>query len=288
MGTDAMDDLADSPRRTGSTKRALAVFFAVLVPATALIETLLITGAMRKSAFAFFLLMWTPGIAALVATFACDRSLRIGWRPGSLRYLAIGFFLPIVYALAYYGVAWSSGFGDFSLAGLATQGDYAADWGGFRSYLVALLTSELAIGALFALGEEIGWRGFLVPALLRTHSFLRTSLIVGALWAVWHLPLIVSGDYGDPSTPLWFRLGCFVVSVLAISVVLTWLRIRSGSVWLLHASHNLFIQSLFTPLTHANARSGYVIGEFGLGLAATTLLAACAVSWWRRRGIAAS
>jgi membrane protease YdiL (CAAX protease family) len=281
-----MDDLADPPRHTASTKRALAVFFAVLVPATAVIETLLITGALRKSALAFFLLMWTPGIAALVATFACDRGARIGWRLGPLKYAAIGFLLPIIYALVYYGVAWSSGFGEFSLAGLTAQGDYAADWGGFRRYVVLLLTSELAIGVLFALGEEIGWRGFLVPELLRTRSFLQTSLIVGALWAVWHFPLIVAGDYGDPSTPLWFRLGCFLVSVLAISVVLTWLRIRSGSVWpstLLHGSHNLFIQSLFTPLTHANARSGYVIGEFGLGLAATTLLAACAVLWWRSR-----
>jgi membrane protease YdiL (CAAX protease family) len=281
-----MDDLAASPRRTVSPKRALAVFFAVLVPTTILIETLLITGAMRKSALAFFLLMWTPGVAALAVKFACDRSLRIGWRPGPPGYLAIGFFLPIVYALVYYGFAWSSGFGDFSLAGLAAEGDYAADWGGFRRYVVMLLTSGLAIGVLFALGEEIGWRGFLVPALLRTRSFLQASLIVGALWAVWHFPLIVTGDYGDPSTPLWFRLGCFLVSVLAISVVLTWLRMKSNSVWpstLLHASHNLFIQSLFTPLTHANASSGYVIGEFGLGLAATTLLAACAVLWWRRR-----
>lgn len=284
-----MDDLAASPRRTASPKRALAVFFAVLVPTTILIETLLITGVLRKSALAFFLLMWTPGVAALVAKFACDRSLRIGWRPGAPGYLAIGFFLPIVYALVYYGFAWSSGFGDFSLAGLAAEGDYAADWGGFRRYVVMLLTSGLAIGVLFALGEEIGWRGFLVPVLLRTRSFLQTSLIIGALWAVWHFPLIVTGDYGDPSTPLWFRLGCFFVSVLAIAVVLTWLRMKSNSVWpstLLHASHNLFIQSLFTPLTHANASSGYVIGEFGLGLAATTTLAACGVLWWRRRGIA--
>jgi len=286
-----MDDLADSPQRTASPTRALAVFFAVLLPATALIETLLITGVLPKSAFAFFLLMWTPGVAALIAKFACDRRLRIGWRPGPLRYAAIGLLLPIVYALVYYGFAWSSGFGDFSLSGLANEGDYAADWGGFRRYLAMLLTSELAIGVLFALGEEIGWRGFLVPELLRTRSFLQTSLIVGALWAVWHFPLIVTGDYGDPSTPLWFRLGCFFVSVLAISVVLTWLRLKSGSVWpstLLHASHNLFIQSLFTPLTQANPTSGYVIGEFGLGLAVTTLLTACAVLWWRRREGAAA
>src|SRR5258708_24733568 len=59
---------------------------------------------------------------------------------------------------------------------------------------------------------------------------------------------------------------CFTVMVLAISVVFAWMRLRSGSLWtgaLLHASHNLYVQAIFTPLTRNTGKTAWYIDEFG-------------------------
>jgi membrane protease YdiL (CAAX protease family) len=81
-----------------------------------------------------------------------------------------------------------------------------------------------------ALGEEIGWRGFLVPELAKTTTFFNTALISGAAWALWHYPLIIFGGYnGGTSIP--YSLFCFTLAVIAISFPMAWLRLKSGSLW---------------------------------------------------------
>lgn len=72
--------------------------------------------------------------------------------------------------------------------------------------------------------------------------------------------------------------------VLGISSPFAWLTLKSGSLWpaaVLHASHNLFIQGIFDPLTGEAGWTAYLTGEFGLGLA----LAGLVTAWvfWRRR-----
>lgn len=135
-----------------------------------------------------------------------------------------------------------------------------------------------------ALGEEIGWRGFLVSHLNNITSFTSTSLISGMIWAIWHYPLIIWGHYNG-GTPIWYGLTCFTVAVVSASFIYTWFRLKSGSLWtgvMLHASHNLFIQSFFTPITIvSNPRTNYFIDEFGAVLAAVTLIAA--LYFWTRR-----
>jgi hypothetical protein len=62
------------------------------------------------------------------------------------------------------------------------------------------------------------------------------------------------------------------------------MRLKSGSLWtgvLLHASHNLFIQGFFDPLTTDTGRTKYIIGEFGAGLALVSI--AFAIYFWTRR-----
>lgn len=69
------------------------------------------------------------------------------------------------------------------------------------------------------------------------------------------------------------------------AAVFAWLRLRSGSLWptvLLHASHNLFVQMVFTPLTIDTGYTAYVIDEFGIGLALA--LALLGYLFWRQRG----
>jgi membrane protease YdiL (CAAX protease family) len=117
-------------------------------------------------------------------------------------------------------------------------------------------TSVLLVLAMFAtsifpgsaLGEELGWRGFALPHLQNGHSALAATLILGPLWGVWHLPLWLTGS---PSNPLAL-FPIFVISVVAMSVLLTWLyNSTEGSlllVVLLHATANLPVTFLITPL----------------------------------------
>jgi len=74
------------------------------------------------------------------------------------------------------------------------------------------------------LGEEIGWRGFALPALLQSKRAVVASLLVAAMWALWHLPLFwMPGAAQEGTSFLWF-----VVLVCAFSILTTWVYLRSG------------------------------------------------------------
>ena len=98
----------------------------------------------------------------------------------------------------------------------------------------------VAVVVVFFVGggqEELGWRAFAVPALQQRFSAATASLGVGAVWALWHLPLFLLPASPQSDLPL----GPYVVAVLAVSVVFTWLYNASGSVFvpmLLHAGIN--------------------------------------------------
>jgi len=69
--------------------------------------------------------------------------------------------------------------------------------------------------------------------------------------------------------------------VIGISFVFAWMRLKSGSLWtgaMLHASHNLFVQAIFTPLTRDTGPTKYIIDEFGIGLVITITIGAL-ISW---------
>ena len=115
-----------------------------------------------------------------------------------------------------------------------------------------------------ALGEEIGWRGFLVPEPSKTTSFTLTSLISGVVWSLWRYPTLIYGGY-NAGTPTWYGLTYFTVMVVSGSFIFAWMRLKSGSLWtgaILHASHNLYIQAIFTPLTRNTGRTARYIDEF--------------------------
>jgi uncharacterized protein len=90
-----------------------------------------------------------------------------------------------------------------------------------------------------ALGEEIGWRGYVLPSLQVRMSALSASLILAPIWALWHLPLWLQGK--PFQTPTLYA--GFVVSAFALSIFLTWVYNSTGGslllVVLLHATVNL-------------------------------------------------
>src|SRR5919112_4431293 len=90
-----------------------------------------------------------------------------------------------------------------------------------------------------ALGEEIGWRAYVLPRLQSRMSALSASLILAPIWALWHLPLWLQGK--PFQTPTLYA--GFVVSAFALSILLTWVYNSTGGslllVVLLHATVNL-------------------------------------------------
>jgi len=206
-------------------------------------------------------LMWSPALAALITTLIFQRNLRgLGWGLGSPRYLMIGYLLPILYAGLVYGTVWLLGLGNLNLSALGTNPGLV---------LVQSLTIRVLGSVLLAIGEEIGWRGLLVPQLHSRYAFARTALISGIIWGVWHVPLIISGGYSS-GAPTWYAIACFMIHITGMSFAFAWLRLASGSLWpptLMHATHNTFIQSVLDVITVDNGRTAYFTTEFGLGLA---------------------
>lgn len=96
-------------------------------------------------------------------------------------------------------------------------------------YLLLLDTTQLTTSVSHALGEEIGWRGFLAPHLAGRLGFTLGAMLTGIVWTAWHVPILLFADYNS-GTPWWFSLPCFTVMVAALSIMLTWLRRRSNSV----------------------------------------------------------
>jgi membrane protease YdiL (CAAX protease family) len=223
-------------------------------------------------------LMWCPGIAALITTLLYQRNLRgLGWRLGPPRYLLVSYVLPLGYATLAYGLTWLTGLGAFTAANVPA---------GQPVPIFVLINATIVFltgGLLPALGEEIGWRGLLVPELVRLTPFTKTALISGAIWAVWHLPLLLFADY-NAGTLAWYALLCFSIMTIGLSFAFAWLRLKSGSLWtaaIMHASHNTFIQGIFDRLTRDTGITPYVTTEFGFALA---LLAIGVAYWtWRKR-----
>jgi uncharacterized protein len=214
-------------------------------------------------------LMWCPGISAILTKLYFERSLKsLGWKPGKFIWLALAYLLPILYAVFPYAIAWVSGLAGFNTTNLPAGRPLVP-------FIIINLTFVFLLGSLpSALGEEIGWRGLLVPQLALKNSIVRSGLISGAIWAVWHLPLIVFGDYNS-GAPVLYAVLCFVVLVLGISIPLAWLRMKSGSLWtaaVLHASHNLVIQAILDVLTTQKPLTPFITTEFGAGLALSAVV----------------
>jgi membrane protease YdiL (CAAX protease family) len=106
---------------------------------------------------------------------------------------------------------------------------------------VAMLAVLFAFDMIFggALGEEIGWRGFALPVLLRDSKPLGAALVLGVVWSLWHLPIDLAGGFGAAGIAgVIFRL----LFTGSLSVIVTWYFIRSGhgllTAFLIHTTIN--------------------------------------------------
>jgi membrane protease YdiL (CAAX protease family) len=135
-------------------------------------------------------------------------------------------------------------------------------------YLGAFVLTLLGGGPL---GEEPGWRGFALPRMQPRYGPLRGTLLLGVLWACWHLPdFLTDAQRGGPGTNfitlLTINFPIFLLMMIAMSVLFTWVfNHTGGSVFmaiLLHASINTFglVVALFTAPSVTNTDLAICIG----------------------------
>ncbi|WP_062436923.1 CPBP family intramembrane glutamic endopeptidase [Herbidospora daliensis] len=202
--------------------------------------------------------MTTPAIAALVVVFLMERPQQgpatLGLWPlrpvrRVLGYGAAGIGVSIALVLAALPVGallgvFPADFVNFSafrqvLAQQAGAAEIPIPIGALVVIQVAALPFAALINLIPALGEELGWRGWLLPKLMPLGT-LPALLISGVIWGLWHAPLILLG-YNYPDAPGWLGLTAMVVMCILVGAVFGWLRLRSGSVWpaaLAHAAFN--------------------------------------------------
>ncbi|OGU58999.1 MAG: hypothetical protein A2V66_16390 [Ignavibacteria bacterium RBG_13_36_8] len=275
--------------KMNNAKKQITTFVILFTTFSIIVYTLFLTGFI-KHGFNLWI-MWCPGVAAIITRLIHQRNLRnFGWGWGKTRYQAASYFLPLLLALIVYGIVWLTGLGEISVENFTNS---IAKFFGLTEPL-SLLPSFLILASIIiflsgiaAFGEEIGWRGLLVPELAKLTSYTRVSLISGAVWAVWHIPGILFVGYTSGITA-WFTIPCFAVMVISASFVFTWLRLKSGSVWtavILHTTHNLFIQGFFDVLTVDTGNTKYITTEFGIGLAIAYAVAAF-ICWKKRNELA--
>jgi membrane protease YdiL (CAAX protease family) len=272
-GASAIDPVLPSPhpateeattmKRPWSDRRRIAVFLLISVVASWAVWPLTL---LNPDSVPF--LPWGPTIAAMVvAAVAGGRRelgallrrlvrwrVHVGWYAVALLTPVMLFGLPVSATIAA-GVPVESG-GPFPWATLPT-----------------IFAIRTIVGG--PLGEELGWRGFLLPLVRKRHGALAASLLIGAVWAPWHLPTMLSGPSTDQRP-----LVQFFVWVLAASVLHTWLYERTGGsvllVTLFHGALNT-AASLLMPLFEG--------GRYATvwWLAAATMTASAALVVWRDR-----
>ncbi|KAB1656362.1 CPBP family intramembrane metalloprotease [Pseudoclavibacter chungangensis] len=225
-------------------------------------------------------MMYTPTIAALVVVFLVQRPARkarylgLVFRPSgrTILFIAIGIVAPpVLFALSML-LAAALGYVTLDLANvsalrelfaqnLAAAGasDQAGTFDAMPPAVLVLITIlqtlvfAVPMATIAAFGEELGWRGWLLPSLrpLGTWPAIAISCVV---WALWHAPIILLGYNFNDRGPL--GLVMMIGFCLAGGSFISWLRLRSATVYpaaVAHGSLNAFAATIFICMADAGS-----------------------------------
>ena len=235
-------------------------------------------------------LMLSVGLATIVTCLIRKKDLAsLGWSWGSWRIQWQSYWIPFLITLIAYVVIWSFNLAEFynSEFLLEIKQSYnLIDWSDlsiltFHFFFIASIGFLMAIPSI--LGEEIAWRGFLVPELSKVTSFTGVALISGIVWSAFHWPIIFLGLYGNDTTSIYYQLFFFTLFITSSGTIMAYYRLKSGSVWtavMYHGTLNIFLQKIFAPMTINGDNSYYYVDEFGAVLAIVATVFAFA--FWRK------
>ncbi|HET9907270.1 MAG TPA: type II CAAX endopeptidase family protein [Anaerolineales bacterium] len=220
-------------------------------------------------------LMLSPGLAAILTRFLrregfADVSFRLRG-PRIERAYLLAFALPLVVGGAAYGLAYLLGLARFDPPPFP--------------FAVSSPIAQFALNVIFSLiliilllpsagGEEIGWRGYLLPRMIDS-GIQKPILLTSLIWGAWHLPVVFAGVYAVGPSPLLSAAG-LMIATLAFGSILAWIRLGTGSIWpciIAHAAWNAIINGAFTPATQ-NATENAWVGETGILVAVALVVAA--------------
>ena len=236
-------------------------------------------------------LMFFPALGVLITRLITregfkDSMLRLNLK-GNVHYYLIGWFGPMVLtilgAVLYYAIYPS----EFTLATLKTT--MATQSMPPVAVIVVMLFSPW-LNLIPCLGEEWGWRGYLLPKVAARMKFLPTVLLTGFIWGIWHAPIIVAGhNYGMGYAGYpWVGVGAMCLFCIVGGTLLSYITLKTKSCWpavLAHGALNgtASIGALFLadPMVYDRFVGPVSTGIIG---ASAYIVVAIWIVWRMRRG----
>ncbi len=202
------------------------------------------------------LAMWGPGISAIITTLAIEKkpfkTLRLNTL-GPKRFYLWAWFLPLLLTVftGLLTILIGTGKLDLGFTFLQEQMDQAGTQLpiSLSTLVIIQIAQALILGPvinlIFAMGEEIGWRSFLLPQLMPLGQW-KALIISGAIWGLWHAPAIAQG-HNYPDHPI---LGIFLMTGFCIflGIIFGWLYLNSRSPWVAGIAHGSLNASAGLPI----------------------------------------
>jgi len=206
-----------------------------------------------------------------------------GWQSLGLHRLGlnvwwIAFGATLLITVAASAVVWATPLASFTMPE-----------GGILNVVINFLMSFAIAALTFALAEEIGMRGYLQPRLMSLGR-TRALLLVGLVWATWHMPLYYFVAKLFPVGNVLLFVPLFYGTIVAASFFFGYLRIYTGSIWpasIAHSVHNTAWSTLtaFTVTSSAGLVNLYLVGDYGILILIGTVIGAIWVGYMLRSGM---
>jgi CAAX protease family protein len=260
--------------KTLTDKSKAAIFTVIVLLLTVTVAASINLFSTTSEFLSIVLYMFTPALTALIMMLVVTRDgfSREGWKPLGLHRLGlkawwIAFLLPLVVGVVATALVWAT----------PLASSVVPERGMGTTILGFAITVGLATLTL-SLGEELGWRGYLLPRLLGVGR-TRALVLVGLIWAAWHVPLIFLTPLYHANGNRLLVLCLFVGTIVAGSFFFGYLRIWTGSVWpasIAHSAHNAAWGTLgaFTVASSPVVVNQYLVGDSGILILIGTVVGA--------------
>src|SRR5215210_404469 len=236
------------------------------------------------------LAMWTlwsitPTVAALIMLLVVTRDgySKEGWKSLGLHRLGlnvwwIAFGATLLITVAASAIVWATPLASF-----------VVPEGGILNAIINFLIGAAIAALTFSLAEEIGMRGYLQPRLMPLGR-TRALLVVGLVWATWHMPLYYFVAKLFPVGNVLLFVPLFYGTIVAASFFFGYLRIYTGSTWpasIAHSVHNAAwgVLGAFTVTSSPVLVNLYLVGDYGILILIGVAIGAIWLSYYLRSGM---